>query len=330
VLGVRDLLRKATGSASLFDPNPLVTHGSSIGLRDRHDQNSPLLQRLRQPAELRRLSDPRGCLRGTYVRVTLGRGERPVCKRSLHWSVGRSAERFEALMAYLHVDRARVYLESLGISDSLRDRPVVVHANAIRADQSFFSPRTHDLTLGTGGVDDGEDGDVIVHEYGHAVQDQQVSRFGHRPQGAAMGEGFGDYLAAVMSSLTTGGSEKFDPCMFEWDATSYTRNRCLRRADTELTKKGAKRQCFGDEHCVGEAWSGALWDLRAVLGPDDAGRVAMDRVVLQSHLLLAKNSNLRDGARALIAADDLLYGGAHAAAIEAEMVQRKFCRATGC
>jgi hypothetical protein len=52
--------------------------------------------------------------------------------------------------------------------------------------------------------------------------------------------------------------------------------------------------------------------------------------VLQSHLLLTKNSNLRDGARALIAADELLYGGAHVASIEAEMVQRGFCSSTGC
>jgi Fungalysin metallopeptidase (M36) len=330
VLSVRDLIRRATGSASLFDPNPLVTHGSSIGLRDRHDRNSRLLQRQRVPVALPRLSDPRGCLKGAYVKVDLGRKERRVCKRSLDWSVGRSAERFEALMAYYHVDRTRAYLESLDLENGLRKRPVLVHANAIRADQSFFSPRTKELTFGTGGVDDGEDGDVVVHEYGHSVQDQQVSRFGRRPQGAAMGEGWGDYLAAVMSQRTTGGSEKFDPCVFEWDATSYTRNRCLRRTDTDLTKKQAKHRCFGDEHCVGEAWSGALWDLRPLLGSDGAGHVITDRVVLQSHLLLTRNSNLRDGARALIAADALLYGGAHAASIEAEMVQRGFCASTGC
>jgi hypothetical protein len=331
VLSVRDLLRRATGSAALFDPNPLVTRGSSVGLRDRHDRNSRLLQRQRIPVALPRLNDPGGCLKGAFVKVDLGRRGKRVCKRSLDWSVGRSAERFEALMAYYHVDRTRAYLESLDLENGLRDRrPVLVHANAIRADQSFFSPRTHQLTFGTGGVDDGEDGDVIVHEYGHAVQDQQVPRFGRRPQGAAMGEGWGDYLAAVMSAQTTGGSEKFDPCMFEWDATSYTRNRCLRRTDSDLTKGEVKRRCFGDEHCVGVAWSGALWDLRPLLGSDGAGRVVTDRVVLQSHLLLTRNSNLRDGARALIAADGLLYGGAHAASIEAEMVQRGFCGSSGC
>jgi hypothetical protein len=68
-----------------------------------------------------------------------------------------------------------------------------------------------------------------------------------------------------------------------------------------------------------------LWDLRALLGVDGASQVIMDRVLIQSHLLLGRNSNLLDGANALIAADELLYGGAHAVAIEAEMVQRGFC-----
>jgi hypothetical protein len=326
-----DLLRRATGSAAIFDPNAVVTHGSSVGLHDRQDRNSRLLRAQRVPVELPNLTGSRGCLHGAYVSVRLGPKSRRVCKRSLRWSVGRSADRFEALMAYFHVDRTRTYLESLGLEENgLRDGPIRVDADAILADNSYYSPLGHDLTFGTGGVDDAEDGDVITHEYGHAVQDQQVARFGRRLQGASMGEGFGDYLAAVMSSVTTGGDPDFDPCMFEWDATSYTRNRCARRTDSAITKKRAVRRCFGDPHCIGEAWSGALWELRALLGADVDTRVILDRVLIESHLMLAANSNFRDGARALIAADGLLYAGAHGAAIEAEMVQRRFCPSTGC
>ena len=32
-----------------------------------------------------------------------------------------------------------------------------------------------------------------------------------------MGEGFGDYLAAAMSALITGGNATFDACIFDWD-----------------------------------------------------------------------------------------------------------------
>jgi len=39
---------------------------------------------------------------------------------------------------------------------------------------------------------------VIVHEYGHAIQDDQVPNFGLSSEGGAMGEGFSDYLAAAL------------------------------------------------------------------------------------------------------------------------------------
>jgi hypothetical protein len=117
--------------------------------------------------------------------------------------------------------------------------------------------------------------------------------------------------------------------MFEWDATSYTNNDCLRRTDKALTKPQAMRRCGGDPHCIGEAWSGALWELRAALG-FEAGLSVADRVVLESHFLLGRRADFLDGARALIAADSLLYGGTHAAIISAEMVQRGFCKPAGC
>jgi hypothetical protein len=145
-----------------------------------------------------------------------------------------------------------------------------------------------------------------------------------------MGEGFADYIAAVMSSFVTGGNTTFDACMFEWDATSYTKNRCARRTDKPMTLPQAENRCFGDPHCTGEAWSGSLWELRTLLGNDEAALSIMDRVVLQSHFLVTRKAEFRDGARALVAADKLLYAGAHVATIEAEMVQRRFCPKRGC
>jgi hypothetical protein len=45
-------------------------------------------------------------------------------------------------------------------------------------DNSFFRDDKANITLGKGGVDDAEDAEVIVHEYGHSVQDSQVPGFG--------------------------------------------------------------------------------------------------------------------------------------------------------
>ena len=331
VLGSRDLLRRGNASASLFDPNPVVTRGTSRGLRDARDRGSSLLASLRVPVTLERLASPRGCLRGKYADVRLGTKAKRVCRRSRAWgNVGRARGSFEALMGYFHIDRTRAYLESLALTRELRRKPQRVRANAFKQDNSYFSPFERVIVLGTGGVDDGEDGDVIVHEYGHSVQDQQRHLFGTTAQGAAIGEGFGDYLAAAISSLSTGGQERFDACMFEWDAISYTRRRCARRTDQDITLNAANRRCGRQPHCVGEAWSGALWDLRNALGFDAAGISIGDRIVLQSQFMYLRRTGFRDAARALLAADELLYGGVHRGAVEAEMVERRFCPRRGC
>ena len=75
-------------------------------------------------------------------------------------------------MAYFHIDRTRAYVDSLGLTEPLRRKPQKVRADGFTDDNSFYSPGTSTLALGSGGVDDGEDADVIVHEYGHSLQHQ--------------------------------------------------------------------------------------------------------------------------------------------------------------
>jgi len=331
-ISTRDVLWRADLSATLFDPNPVVSQGSYSDLLDAKDRDSTLLTSLRVPVSLPRITSPEGCLVGVYADARLGKRAKPVCRPSLDFTgVTRSDDRFEALMAYFHIDRTRAYVDSLGLSESLRARPQRVRANAIPADNSFYSSMTQSMTLGSGGVDDGEDADVIVHEYGHSLQDQAVKgAFGRTIATGSMGEGFGDYLAAAMSALVTGGNPGFDACIFDWDSISYSPTGCGRRADRALTLKRAERRCLLEIHCVGEAWSGLLYELRAALGADTLGQSVMDRVVLESHFMLGKRSSFRDGARALIAADELLYAGAHVPAIEAELIERQFCKRSGC
>ena len=331
-ISTRDVLWRADLSATLFDPNPVVSQGSYSDLLDAKDRDSTLLTSLRVPVSLPRITSPEGCLVGVYADARLGKRVKPVCRPSLDFTgVTRSDDRFEALMAYFHIDRTRAYVDSLGLSESLRARPQRVRANAIPADNSFYSSMTQSMTLGSGGVDDGEDADVIVHEYGHSLQDQAIKgAFGRTIATGSMGEGFGDYLAAAMSALVTGGNPGFDACIFDWDSISYSPTGCGRRADRALTLKRAERRCLLEIHCVGEAWSGLLYELRAALGADTLGQSVMDRVVLESHFMLGKRSSFRDGARALIAADELLYAGAHVPAIEAELIERQFCKRSGC
>jgi hypothetical protein len=326
----RDLLFNAEGPAALFDPNPVVSQGGYTDLRDRRDRNSGALAAQLIGVTLPRITSTRGCLTGVYADARIGKRARRVCRPNLDFSaINRSDAIFEAVMSYFHVDRTRAYVDSLGLSRGLRRKPQKIRANAITDDNSFYSSKTRSMTLGTGGVDDGEDADVIVHEYGHSLQDQATPGFGRSIAAGSMGEGFGDYLAAAGSALRTGGSP-FDFCIFDWDAVSYSQSGCGRRADRKLTIKQANRRCFREIHCTGEVWASSLFELRNELGADSAGRSIVDRVVLESHFMLTPRAGFKDGARALLAADQLLYGGAHRPAIEAEMVERAYCKRSGC
>ena len=266
---VRDLLRSATGAAAVFVPNAVVAKGDRTGLADNKDKDSTLLTSLRTPVTLERITStaglPRRHLRRRPARQPARRRSTVCAPNADFCGVTRAADEFEAVMSYYHIDRTRAYVDSLALTKPLRAQPQVVEANSLPDDNSFFSPGTRKITFGTGGVDDAEDADVIVHEYGHSLQDQAAHFFGEKLEGASMGEGFGDYMAAVMSFQTTGGSP-FDPCMFEWDATSYVQGNCARRADKALTKSKAQAKCGGDPHCIGLAWSGAIWKLRGELG----------------------------------------------------------------
>ena len=62
---------------------------------------------------------------------------------------------------------------------------------------------------------------MIVHEYGHAVQDDQVPGFGCTLEAGSIGEAFGDYLAVTVSTAVTGNTFE-QPCVADWDSTSYT------------------------------------------------------------------------------------------------------------
>ena len=330
-LRARNTLRHATGRAAIYAPNPVVMQGGYDGLRDRKDKDSPLLTSLRTTLPLERLEGTKGCLSGAYVDVRLGRKGKKVCESSLDFTgVTRSNNRFEPLMAYFHIDRTRAYADGLGLSKPLRGKPQRVLANAIPDDNSFYSSMTHELVLGTGGVDDGEDADVIVHEYGHSLQDQAAPGSLQKREGATMGEGFGDYVAAMMSALGTGGSP-FDTCIFDWDGISYSpTGTCGRLADRTYDVDKAEQKCRKEIHCVGEVWSSTLFALRSLLGTDAQGRSVMDRVTLESNFMLTKKSNFADGARALLAADQLLYAGVHTGVIEGGMVERGFCKSSGC
>jgi hypothetical protein len=330
VVGSRHLEVSDTAPARVFDPNPVVQQQSYAGLSDKKDRDSPLLDSLLIPVTLERITSGSRCLEGAFVTVLSTRKARPVCSDTLDFSgVTRSQSDFEAVMSYFHIDRLQSYIQSLGFTN-VNNRQTRVIVNPFRFDNSFYFVRDKTIRLGRGGVDDAEDADIIVHEYGHAIQDAQVPGFGRAIDARSMGEGFGDYLAAAASAeFGPGNRQAFDACIGDWDAISYRRKEpsCLRRADETWTLGEARRKCQRQIHCVGTVWSSALLRLRQLLGDDDLGRNVVDRVVLASHFLQSADVKFPQAGRAVECADEMLYPsgvpddcqGEHFTAIHAEL-----------
>ena len=144
---------------------------------------------------------------------------------------------------------------------------------------------------------------MIWHEYGHAIQDDQVPGFGEELEAGSIGEGFGDYWAFTMSQATSQGTALTPlACIADWDATSYTDDEphCLRRVD------GAKMypaDLEGEVHADGEIWSRALWDIRTALGDTKA-----TTLIVEAQFDFTVDISFHDAALATVASADKLYG----------------------
>src|SRR5581483_11353785 len=181
---------------------------------------------------------------------------------------------------------------------------------------------------GDGGVDDAEDADIVVHEYGHAVQNDQVPGWGpgaDTEQGA-MGEGFGDFLAGMYNidkgSTSYLAARKY--CIGEWDATAYNPvaagnagSGCLRwingRDETTGADIGRYKGTPVEVHNDGRYWSAALTCMYEGMGASAAARTKIMRIVLQHHFSLTPDESanaFEDAVGALVLADQNLYAGA--------------------
>ena len=319
VLRTRNLAERAAGQALVFDPNPVVEQGSRTGLADDNNADSPALAPLYRTVTLQGL-DPAGCLTGQWVNAVVRTGSCPAGRDFSSITRSNACGCFDAVMAYFHIDRMQRYLQTLGFGNVVH-RAIPVNLHATTADNSFYSPSTGSLNFGDGGVDDAQDGDVISHEYGHAIQDSQATGFGVTTEGGTLGEGFGDYWQAAMSA-NGGNADIFNTCFAEWDTSAVSDDElpCLRRVDLEWTLQHAYDQCDGREiHCVGQAWSNLLWTVRKQLG----GEVA-DRLVVQSQFSYTDVSGFRDASLALLFADQQLNGGANVEFLRSLLLARGF------
>lgn len=286
ILDKINLLKYVDGTGKVFDPNPVVVLNDT-SLED----TSNIPEEAYIQVVLKDLKNT-GMLDGPFVNTSTTRNR--VKRSDLKFFFRREDRAFKEVMVYFHIDRVQRYIQSLGFTNVL-NKSISVNIDGTTDDNSFYSPSTKSLTFGTGGVDDAEDAEIILHEYGHAIQDNQVSGFGASKEAKAMGEGFGDYLAA--SFFSDKKSALLKPTIGNWDSVVHSGSEppCLRRLDSN--KKYPKDKT-GEEHDDGEIWSACLWEIRAAIG-----RKMADKLIIAHHTLLTPKATFEDGANALITAD---------------------------
>jgi hypothetical protein len=121
------------------------------------------------------------------------------------------------------------------------------------------------LAFGEGGIADAADAYVILHEYGHAIQDNVNPGFGNGSYSGGTSEGFGDFLAAVYYDDKHANPAVTRGATFPWDANPTDAFWAGRRYDVTWLFDGPEF-AGASGHGRAQLWSAAMFELYRKLG----------------------------------------------------------------
>ncbi len=304
---------------AVFVPNPVQSTGDE-SLTDQKDSDAAVPANAYYTVRLTNL-DGSGYLHGDYATVVSETGN-PAYSATGDFRYTRHADEFEQVMGYFWITEAEKYIQSLGFGTRYRainNHPYRIRINQYGQDNSFTTDHpVAEIRLGKGGVDDAEDAEVILHEYGHAIHFGQGFQFATEEAGA-ISEGFGDYWAIDVADIVSKqlGVKSYTPlgCVMDWDATSYTSGvpHCLRRTDLDVHYP---QDLSGEVHHDGRIWSRALYDIRQSLG-----HVKADTIILNGSMDFP-GASMADLANRTVAAAKTIYGAGTAAIVRQAFVAR--------
>jgi hypothetical protein len=309
----------STGAGSVFVPNPVQSLGDQ-SLTDQKDADAAVPAGAYHAVTLTNL-DGSGFLRGDYAAVVSETGN-PAYSPTNTFRYTRHQDEFEQVMAYYWITESQKYIQRLGFGVTRRaidNQPQRVRINQWGLDNSFATDHPkNELRFGKGGVDDAEDAEVVLHEYGHAIHFAQNFSFDSE-QAGAISEGFADYWAVTVGDVVARalGVPVRAPlaCVADWDSVSYTSTvpHCLRRVDRDLHFPA---DLNGEVHHDGQIWSRALWDIRQALG-----NVRADTIILQGSFDFPGTTMPELASRTVTAARQL-YGTAAATVVTRAFTDR--------
>lgn len=281
VLSIEDMIdRSVNGEGLVFDPNPVVTANNNTFSEGTTAEAT--LNAERETVALLDLENPVGglhYLKGPYVEIIDLDGNGigiPAEANATDFKYDRTNDNFEAVMVYYHLDSYQRYIQNvLGITTAC---PVTPGDTCIHADShdhtntyAWFDGGSKDLHFGNSGPgvpDRAEDGDCMIHEYGHAIL--KMIPGWHAPvpgttryEARAIGEGFGDISCCLYHVQAGNGFQRevFEDWIFAPGG--------LRRVDN-VTDYSAFLDGAGNHYANSEIWSGTIWDIFLALGGDSA------------------------------------------------------------
>jgi len=225
----------------------------------------------------------------------------------------RNQIEFEDANTFFHLNNYKAYWESLGFTN-LANEVVLVDAHGNNgADNSYFSPTSPPkLIFGQGGVDDAEDADVIIHEYGHAISNFASPNSNIATMRKALDEGFGDYLA-------TSYSRQYSTYnwynIFSWDG----HNEFWAGRITNSTKTSYEINSNQNIYYNGEIWASTLMDLYFRIGAENT-----DKIVIEAMHYNMTNTTIPQAALNLFVADTAIFNGQYSCDIFDVLEARKF------
>jgi hypothetical protein len=300
----------------VFNPDPLT--GGNLGYgapyADSFDQDVLELNAQRIPVQLD-VSFDNNIFSLASEHVVIGEFSlpyvQPVTSALPLFNYTRAQSGFEDVNAYYHINVLQNYIRSLGF-DNIVDYQIAVDAHALNgSDNSNFNagfspPRLH---FGEGGVDDAEDADVIVHEYGHAIMQSAAPGTNNGVERKAMDEAVGDYFA---SSYSRSLSPNRWSDVFTWDGhNEYWPGR------SSVSSDHYPEDLNNNLYTDADIWSATLMQIWG-----DIGREATDAIMIQTAYSFADGMTMPQAALLFLQADTLLFGGSNFTPIRQRMYDR--------
>lgn len=314
-----------TGRGTIFNPDPITASQSVYGAiyQDNTDMYSPVFDAVTDTVLLKDITYNAATqifsLEGAYVKIEdiAAYDSVPATSTTGDFFYKRNRSGFEDVMVYYHIDTTQRYIQHLGFTN--------LYNSAVRADphgyggsdNSHFVPNGVNsyLGFGQGGVDDAEDMDVIVHEYGHALSYSGSPGTMTGTERKGLDEGIGDYVAAMRSQDIS--NYKWED-IFNWDG--HNTFWAGRTASTSNLYPVA-----GGIYPIGEIWSSTLMQIRG-----DIGKETADKLFFEELFGNYANMTLTDAANVYLDADSALFAGVHTMAIKSRFCARNIFSGATC